>query len=573
MKNLTQLVIIGSLCLSIAACSSSEPKIDAASNQEGTTAETADKGHPEINPWLAHEKLATTHFDMRQSDNFPMPVKEGAFNIDPTQVKRVAQGPINIITLQSTQANHWWGLSTAGVAYIDGSDGKWEAVSSYQLPNVAPLSIENLDHVLGTSYDSPEALAVDYDKYWAPSKAQNPTIRMITGNSVYAVVDKDNFLYLTAAGQVFKMAFENGSVKMVANMDVKSKMAIPEELKSVIDINQIPGGITGVNMTYDGHLVVGTIFGLMVIDRDLSTIKGNMAFPMASFYSNFPPKKGETPEFISNSFAIDMQNAIYVATGSTMNKVAWTGTELSMKAADGAWSESYSTGDYAPTIKYGKGTGSTPTLMGNGVDNDGLVVITDGQNRMNLVAFWRKVRADGNQIADQIEVQCGYEADDMPDFIQSEQSVAVLEDGAFVVNNIAPSPEGLRDFDQVNKVGDLVYNVLAIGPIVQPGQGIERFKWNNETHKWQRVWAHPAIASTSMVPAISSTSRVVCVNTYNPEKGWQVVGFNWETGEVVQEVTFGKTSYGNGAYALIEYFENGDLLFNGIGGPMRIELE
>ena len=162
--------------------------------------------------------------------------------------------------------------------------------------------------------------------------------------------------------------------------------------------------------------------------------------------------------------------------------------------------------------------------------------------------------------------------DELPDFIQSEQSVAVLEDGAFVVNNIAPSPEGLREFDEVNKVGDLVYNVLAVGPIVQAGQGIERFKWNNQNHKWERVWANNSIASTSMVPAISSNSRIVCVNTYDEEKGWQVLGFDWDTGELVHEVNFGKSSYGNGAYALIQYFDNGDLLFNGIGGPMRVKL-
>ena len=47
---------------------------------------------------------------------------------------------------------------------------------------------------------------------------------------------------------------------------------------------------------------------------------------------------------------------------------------------------------------------------------------------------------------------------------------------------------------------------------------------------------------------------------------------DWITGEILPEVNMGKSSFGNGAYALIEYFENGDLLFNGIGGPMRIKL-
>lgn len=114
--------------------------------------------------------------------------------------------------------------------------------------------------------------------------------------------------------------------------------------------------------------------------------------------------------------------------------------------------------------------------------------------------------------------------------------------------------------------------MLAVGPIVKPGEGIERFEWDQDADRWNRVWSHSNIASTSMVPAVSSASNVVLVNTYNQEKGWQVLGFDWFTGEPVHEVNFGKSSFGNGAYALIEYFDNGDLLFNGIGGPMRISL-
>lgn len=542
------------------------------SKEETALPEQAESELNLTNSWLAHDKLATTHFDMAQSDNFPMKVKKGTFNIDPLSedVARVAVGPINIITLKSVEEDQWWGLSTAGITYIDGSEGQWREIDRYLLPNVVPLSENALDAVLSKSYNTPEELAKDYDAYWAPSKEENPTIRMLTGNSIYAVVDKDNYLYLTAAGNLLKFGLLEGKLELMAKIDVKSQMAIPDELQNHIDLSQIPGGITGVNMTYDGTLIVGTIFGLTAIDRDLKSIRSKIALPISSFFASFPPEKGDTPEFISNSFSIDPENAIYVASGSTMNKIIWTGTELSTDREKGAWTAAYDIGDYAPTIKYGKGTGSTPTLMGFGEGKDELVVLTNGENVMNLVAFWRAQKPEGQQMADKIQVRCGYEK--LPDFIQSEQSVAVLDDGAFVVNNIAPSPEGLRDFDKVNKVGDLVYNVLAVGPIVGAGQGIERFSWDGERNKWKRVWAHKNVASTSMVPAISSSSKIVCVNTFDDEKGWQVLGFDWTTGERVHEVNFGKSSFGNGAYALIQYFDNGDLLFNGIGGPMRIEL-
>lgn len=522
------------------------------------------------NSFLAHEKLATTHFDLKQSDNFEEEIKRGVFNVDPSnseQVQRVVGGPVNIITLKSTTPGFWWALATDRVTYVDAREGKWEAVHSYMLPKVSPISQENLDAILSKEYTSSEELSLDYDKYWAPSKMQNPTLRMMTGNSIYATVDRDNNLYLTASGQLLKLALKGETLELVNSIDLKNQMAVPNELQGHFPIEKIPGGITGVNMSYDGHLIVGTIFGLIAVDRDLNSIIDNVAFPIQYFFSSFPPQKDETPEFISNSFSIDENNGIYVATGSRMNKVVWNGSKLSMEEKVGAWSEPYDTGDLAPTIKYGKGTGSTPTIMD--VADDRLVVITDGANRMNLTAFWRDKR-EGSQLADNIEVKCGFE--NSPEFIQSEQSVATLTDGAFVVNNIAPSPQGLRKFDEANNVSDLMFNVLSVGPIVEAGKGVERFKWNSETDKWESVWSNSGISSTSMVPAVSSTSKIVLVNTYDNEKGWQVLGMDWTTGEIVHEVNMGKSSFGNGSYALIEYFENGDLLFNGIGGPMRIKL-
>ncbi len=536
--------------------------------------EVESQSQPEVqevkHPFLAHEKLATTHFDLKQSDNFTQPVPKGLYNIDPkdtSKVQRVPAGPVNIITLKSTEKGFWWALATDKVTYIDGRKGGWSAVSSFTLPKVALIPVENLDAVLDNTYGSSDELAKDYYQYWAPSPMQNPTLRMMTGNSIYATVDKENSLYLTASGHIYKLNMVEGEVAMTSSIELKSQMAVPDALKDVIPLEKIPGGIQGVNIGYDGTIFVGTIFGLMAVEPDLSAVVDKFSFPIQAFFSNFPPKPGETPEFISNSFSIDTDNSVYVATGNSINKVVWKDRKFSIDPAHGAWSEAYNTGEKTPTIKYGTGTGSTPTLMD--VGDDRLVVFTDGANRMHLCAFYRDAR-EGGQFADSIVVNCGFEKG--PRFIQSEQSVATLGNGAFVVNNIAPQPEGLRDFDTTNQVADLIFNVLAVGPIVKPGRGIEKFNWDQATHKWTRGWSNSKVSSTSMVPAVSSSSNIVLINTYNQEKGWQVLGYDWESGMLVHEVNMGKTSYGNGAYALIEYFENGDLLFNGIGGPMRISL-
>ena len=43
-------------------------------------------------------------------------------------------------------------------------------------------------------------------------------------------------------------------------------------------------------------------------------------------------------------------------------------------------------------------------------------------------------------------------------------------------------------------------------------------------------------------------------------------------GHVSVRAIFGHDNLGNGAYALIQYAPNGDLLFNGVGGTFRAHL-
>ena len=181
--------------------------------------------------------------------------------------------------------------------------------------------------------------------------------------------------------------------------------------------------------------------------------------------------------------------------------------------------------------------------MGFGDDEDKLVVITDGSKRMKLVAFWRdeipedvvSVDAGNPRIAGQQEISCGLPAS--TEWIQSEQSVVVSGYGAFVVNN-----------------------------------GVERVQWDTEKNQWNSVWTRPDVSSISMIPSVSSISNMVFVNGYTTADGWEVSGLDWDTGATIHRVVFGQGNRGNGAYAIIQYLENGDLLFNSVGGPFRVKL-
>ena len=80
------------------------------------------------------------------------------------------------------------------------------------------------------------------------------------------------------------------------------------------------------------------------------------------------------------------------------------------------------------------------------------------------------------------------------------------------------------------------------------------------------------MVSTSMVPAGSSETGIVAVNGYTKADGWEVTGVDWATGETVTRVIFGRGNLSNGAYALLQFLPDGDLLFNSIGGQFRVRL-
>jgi hypothetical protein len=73
-----------------------------------------------------------------------------------------------------------------------------------------------------------------------------------------------------------------------------------------------------------------------------------------------------------------------------------------------------------------------------------------------------------------------------------------------------------------------------------------------------------------MVPIHSDAGNMAIINGYRPEWGWEVLGMDWDTGKTVHWTIFGNDNFGNGAYALLQYLKNGDLVFNSIAGSIRV---
>jgi hypothetical protein len=308
----------------------------------------------------------------------------------------------------------------------------------------------------------------------------------------------------------------------------------------------------GLMLTYDNHVAFVTTHGLVgVVGADLNPAS-----------ARFLRLSGEG---VSNSIAVDETGGVYVVTDHAMHRVQWTGERLSLDPADGAWTAAYDTGGSQSDIRLGGGSGSTPTLMGGPGDPDQLVVITDGAQRMNLVAFWRSaipedwagLPGQDRRVAGVFPVTFG---DPSRDSIQSEQSVLVSGYGAFVVNNTlestpAPTPTA---------------NVFLSGlPGVAP-HGAERFEWDPEANAWRSVWARTDVSFPNTIPFMSAPSRMVYGVGARPDGDWTLLGLDWDTGATRIDFGLGRSIRWNTTYMPTTIFPDGAIVFGSAFGVVRI---
>lgn len=337
---------------------------------------------------------------------------------------------------------------------------------------------------------------------------------------------------------------------LLARLDRSGMGGNPDFRRGVAQMRDIP---LGINMTYDGHLVFSMVGGsVVVVDRDFRR----------------PPQVVKVAgELFTNSLSVDPDGGIYAVGDRRMHKFVWRKGRLSDRARDGAWSAPYDlTETPLPGVRGGgTGSGTTATLMGFGPGEDRLVVIADGQPRMNLVAFWRDaIPRDARQqpgtasprIAGQIAVRMG--GVEAP-FIQTEASVGVAGPYAFVVNGMAP--ENIKpDLD----------NLLVQGPFKTPPRGIEMLRWDHDANRWDSLWARPDISTpAAIIPVLSTVSRQAYVLGWDAD-GWNVSGFDFDSGRTETRMVLGRSQQFNGAWGVLQLLPDGDVFIPGIAGPVRV---
>ena len=262
-----------------------------------------------------------------------------------------------------------------------------------------------------------------------------------------------------------------------------------------------------------------------------------------------------------NSLTLDKDGGIYVASRNHMHKVVWDGDQFSTDEADGAWIAEYPN-------ELGIGTGSTPSLMGFG-DEDKFVVITDGNELMNVVLFWRdEIPEDWKQLAGAPSRRiAGMQPASMGELdlkaVQTEQSVVVAGYGAFVVNN---TPNNIPDGLPPNGHGLLV-GALGSNPRHQPF-GVPKFGWNPETREFSEAWTNTTVSSPNGVPYVSlGSNQVYFIGARNNK--WTLEALDWTTGESTFHYVIGGQRF-NSQYSAPVPDDFGGIMYGTTWGRARL---
>lgn len=396
---------------------------------------------------------------------------------------------------------------------------------------------------------------------------------------VYYLLSADNVLYV--GGKHSILAYADADP-----LDPQSPIVLKGEWNKPAGVT---GGFNSMNMTHDGWLVSITDDGWVVlVSRDFTRyqtlqLSGAEVAPAWNQAMLDSGRSQGAATWVRNAPAIDQHGNIFVPSLQHLHKIVWNGKRLSKDAANGAWVEPYSnTGSISVSFddvidpasgeaysfdKVNVGSGSTASLMGFD-DEDQFVVMTDGDEVMNMVLFWRNdIPADWQQlpqapsrrIAGMLRADIG-QSDAVA--VQTEQSVVVGGYGAFVVNN-APASKPIA------KAPDGAYVGLAgHHPDFTP-RGVQKFEWHPAERSLKQAWVNIEVSSVNSVPLVSNDSNKVYTVGARDGK-WTLEALDWSTGESAFHFVTGSSRY-NTQFSGVLMDQQGRIMHTTIHGIVRYE--
>lgn len=476
---------------------------------------------PPRNPYLADSIYPLGHGDSGQQDALPVrgPSDPGP-KLEGSEIEYAHIGPAHFGAYTSSSYPDGrrviWSNGLDRIVKVDFET--FEVLATYWIPGARRWTEADADEGIASLDDSNEGVFAIWNALDQASKLRDLS-------SVYTVLDVDNTYYI---------ASKDGTITAYTDADPNDPASEIVKKTSA----KLPEGVTGLtvgmNMTFDGWLIIPTEHGYVVaMSRDLKE-----HHVIRLLHSDGAEEKTTKPTgygWVRNGIAIDDAGGLYVASQEHMHKVVWNGAALSTKSEDGAWAAPYNN-------SWGHGTGATPSLMGFG-DEDRFVVITDGEVVMNVVLFWRDEIPQGwtqpegapdERIAGMLPADMGN-----PDLaeIQSEQSVVVADYGALVVNNRANNiPWYLPE-----RAKTLLISYLGSSPRYQPF-GVQKFAWDPEARELRVAWTNTDISSPSCVPVVSYPSNEVYLIGARDNR-WNLEAINWTDGTSAFHTEIGGQRY------------------------------
>ncbi len=385
-------------------------------------------------------------------------------------------------------------------------------------------------------------------------------VSFMTGlDGVYALLDRDHTLFL--GRQTAAVA--------CAETDPTDRRSPVAEVARWDRPDHVDGAFVGMNLTFDGRLVLTTDHGWVVcLARDFSDYDAiqlpGAADQAAEHCTRMRAEKGHSAYgWVRTSCCVDDDNGIYVCSVDHLHRVVWTGERLSLDAADGAWSAAYRNST-------GAGSGTTPSLMGFGPDEDRFVVIGDGDDVVNITLLWRgEIPDDWERLAGAPSRRiAGMGRVDMGDpgltAVQTEQSITVSGYGAMSVNNQPASvPDGFPETAQ-----RLLAFFLGHDPAYTP-HGLHKYEWNPVTRTLEEAWVNTEVSSPNSVPYVSQASDLV-YTCGTRDRSWTLEAVDWTTGESRFHHVLGGSRF-NTLGAGVTVDDDGRALFGTIFGKVRID--
>ncbi len=552
-KNIAVLLAVAATA-TFTSCGNSQEKTTT-SDQATDSTTVAIPNMPATNPWLASSSYPIVHDNPGATDAVAL--------AGPTKGKQLTEADVKAIptvwtcspTIKNVNGERIViASSVEGIRKIKATGEDFELVSYLPYPGFESMEKDAQPDKIAEVLKKADAAykAKDDAAIVALSKEMGDIgfRRTNIANGGYNMIDKDGYHYTFFGGLNIIKTFDDNDVNKPLRLVKVHNISADLPAEAL----RTKPHLTALSMSYDGHIMAGFQGGLIMYDRDFNK-KGYIAFP-----------QGET---IDNNICIDEQ-ATYVLTSRNMYKVVWTGSKLSYDEADGGWVSGYNTMTRDEAVKSGTltvsgGSGTTPTLMGFGNDEDKLIVISDADpTGIHLVAFWRdEIPADFKQkpgtksrrIADQIPVDITR--------ITIEPSPAVLGYGVIVVNNKFEKPEP----------DNIWANAMTAGVTRPAPYGMQKFTWNPKTNAFEKNWTNMEIDNTDvMVPVISAASQMAY--TASKTNGvYEYVGIDWNTGKITAHWPFPNDSrLWNNWGSITGMMEDGDLLLGGIFAFKRVNI-